>query len=456
MPKHSVSALEALDKAKEQKIKYMSSQWDFVLMGMDEPIPTALQASLDKFMQNNQLYDADDPAILKFKAGIVRAVLQAGAYELAATDSADPVTITQKAAQIPKFGESMYESSEVMQDGVNTLLICNGKVYSFNAKESPLASGENSTVFKGMDIESGEEVVIKRQASEAADIRSLQKEHEFASKYNVDDVSYGKGLASHDDNYYLIQKFVKGKTLNKFSPKDAFATAIDLVSAVKDFQKQTGAMHRDLRPENIMVTEGGKVVLLDPGAASAINKDGIAGAPLGYTPGFTHPFLMAQIYNENDGKANPIRLDVSRRSDPKYHEEILALIPKDKKGEFVFAGILNNPAYSEREEAYALQKVIESIPGLDAVFGNLVCESFAQIQDKLKEVQHKHNNVKKRIPLGEGRVGKLIGMFEGRNKDPNTNPDKKNYKNPAYQHNKDSASWITQPKDPNTKHNRFH
>ena len=366
---------QALNAAKLQADTYYANQVDFVLMGMDEPIPMALEKHINELVAQGQ-------EEINVKANIVREILDKGFYSI------DGLKITKDAAVIPLFGVDMYENSQIIHDGDNSILICNGCAYLYN-ENITLGKGENSTVFKATDLDSGEIVVLKRQSEATADLGSLRNENDIACKYKVDGAFYGKGLASLYDNgetsYFLIQKYVPGKTLDKYKAQDPVALAKKLVAAVLDFQQQTEAMHRDLRPENIMVADDGKVFLLDPGAASKIDdSSGLAFGPLGFTPGFTHPFIMAEIHNAkpSDGGAR-IEIDYSKAADAKYLAEILSKLPKNEKNEIKIEGILNKPEYSEQYEAYALQKVIESIPGLKDIFEHRIITSFAEINQTL-------------------------------------------------------------------------
>lgn len=384
MPSSDIQVSDALKQralalAATQAEIYYANQVDFVLMGMDDPIPDALEAHINQRVEDSKDEEQDRD---KIKAEIVRTILEQGQYQFTNDDAT--IKITKEQADIPTLGEDMDEKGEIISEDGVAVLICNGRAYAYKPGDI-LGKGENSTVYKAIDLVSGDLVVLKKQSSETAQLDGLKNEHAVALTYKVDGSAYGLGLAECSDNegtsYFLIQKYIPGQTLDKYVTEDPLAMAKKVVAAVKDFQGQTEAMHRDLRPENIKVTESGAVVLLDPGAASKIEA-GLARNPLGYTPGYTHPVLIAEIFNKVPDTVNVV-IKPELKNNSEYLQQLIKQM-EAQQPDMDFEGILQHPEYSEEYEAYALQKVIESIPGLKDIFKSKIATSFAQIDTILE------------------------------------------------------------------------
>src|SRR5262245_289192 len=108
---------------------------------------------------------------------------------------------------------------------------------------------------------------------------------------------------------YLVMEYVDGKPLRSPLPlREAVYLAIQIASAL-DQAHRRGIIHSDLKPSNIMVTDGGATKLLDFGLAklvtsadSAITVDTIDGAVMG-TPAYLAP-------EQAEGKPLDARCDI--------------------------------------------------------------------------------------------------------------------------------------------------
>ncbi len=101
-----------------------------------------------------------------------------------------------------------------------------------------------------------------------------------------------------EDTFYLVMQLVDGTSLAELAPAwrpAAWPTAVAVgaqLAAALAAVHAAPVVHRDVKPQNIMVRTDGTVVLLDLGIASLVNDDGTKltrrGEPLG-TPAYMAP-----------------------------------------------------------------------------------------------------------------------------------------------------------------------
>ena len=78
-----------------------------------------------------------------------------------------------------------------------------------------------------------------------------------------------------DDAYYIVMEYVEGETLKglvrrqgRLSGGEAVRIALQLLTAVADAHRN-GVIHRDIKPQNVMLDRDGNVKVTDFGIARA-------------------------------------------------------------------------------------------------------------------------------------------------------------------------------------------
>jgi tRNA A-37 threonylcarbamoyl transferase component Bud32 len=166
-------------------------------------------------------------------------------------------------------------------------------------RQRPLGAGGFAKVLRAYDLELGVEVAIKR--SSLKDIydpglrgrllEAARTEVEAASRLNHPGIARVYGLlAEPGGDSLLIEEFIEGPTLRdamkgKLDPArayDLFARVAFSLAAVH----ATGVVHRDIKPDNIILRGGAAPALVDFGIA-LLSKGGDTAS--GGTPGYMPP-----------------------------------------------------------------------------------------------------------------------------------------------------------------------
>ena len=148
---------------------------------------------------------------------------------------------------------------------------------------SRIGSGGMADVYKAQDHKLNRSVAVKVLKPEFREdtsfVAKFQKEAQAAAMLshpnvvNVFDVGEDRGL------YYIVMELIEGITLKnyiakkgKLSVKEATSIAIQ-VSLGLEAAHNRGIIHRDVKPQNIIISTDGKVKLSDFGIAKAINSN---------------------------------------------------------------------------------------------------------------------------------------------------------------------------------------
>lgn len=141
-----------------------------------------------------------------------------------------------------------------------------------------IGEGEHTLVYRARDLRLGRTVAIKllrRDSVAPAGVAGLQAEARLAATLahpNVVDVyDYGET----DGLPYIVMEYVPGGNVRQridergpLSPMQAIAVARQILAALAVGHRQ-GIVHRDIKPQNILLTPGGAAKLADFGIATA-------------------------------------------------------------------------------------------------------------------------------------------------------------------------------------------
>ncbi len=163
-----------------------------------------------------------------------------------------------------------------------------GKRYSILSK---IGTGGMADVYKGKDTMLNRYVavkVLKKEYKEnEAFVKKFHSEAQAAAGLmnpnivNVYDVGTDRGL------HYMVMELVEGITLKEYiekkgriAPRELISIAIQMCGGISAAH-QAGLIHRDIKPQNIMISRDGKVKVTDFGIAKAVTSNTVTTNAMG-------------------------------------------------------------------------------------------------------------------------------------------------------------------------------
>jgi serine/threonine protein kinase len=172
---------------------------------------------------------------------------------------------------------SVYEACACRSNGVSRGMI--GKRIKQYRILDRVGRGGMATVYRAKDAQTGRTVALKvmhpHLAKDPKYVERFRREAETAK--SLDDPHIVKVLDYDDEdgNYFLVMEYVRGKTLQQLiheagslTVEQALGIASQIARALDNAHRR-GIVHRDIKPQNLMVTPEGLVKAMDFGIAKA-------------------------------------------------------------------------------------------------------------------------------------------------------------------------------------------
>jgi serine/threonine-protein kinase len=162
-----------------------------------------------------------------------------------------------------------------------------------------LGSGGQGTVFRGIDLQNGDEVAVKVIEPDAHDEqwreRTFREAHALTVLTGTSAVRVLHQVWTDDGAFCLVMELLHGTDLDtylanresqglKLDPQVLLRLVLPVVETL-EFAHKAGILHRDIKPGNVFILDSGDVRLLDFGFAKftrmrAVTRAGMAaGSP---------------------------------------------------------------------------------------------------------------------------------------------------------------------------------
>src|SRR4029079_15180774 len=145
-------------------------------------------------------------------------------------------------------------------------------IYQVQAR---IGAGGMGVVYRAVDTNLNRPVAVKVLSDAIADPptrRRFQREAQTASSLNHPHIVTVLDAGEFEGRQYLVTEFVDGGTLRDWwrEPPRGWRPVVELLTGVADAlatAHQAGILHRDVKPENILITRSGYAKLADFGLA---------------------------------------------------------------------------------------------------------------------------------------------------------------------------------------------
>ncbi|MBQ9039155.1 MAG: protein kinase [Clostridia bacterium] len=178
-----------------------------------------------------------------------------------------------------------------------------------------VGTGGMAVVYRAFDKKKNRIVAIKvlrpEYESDEEFVRRFSREAEAASKVSHENIVNMLDVGIDGDMRYIVMEYVDGQTLKEMirqrgtiHPDTAIRMTIRILAAV-DHAHRNGIVHRDIKPQNILVDNQGRVKVADFGIArlkasqtTALDEGGTTGSALGSVHYFSPEQARGEVADE--------------------------------------------------------------------------------------------------------------------------------------------------------------
>ena len=228
-----------------------------------------------------------------------------------------------------------------------------------------IGEGGMANVYLGYDTILERDVAIKVLRGDLADdekfVRRVRREAQNASLLSHPNIVQIYDVGEDDGNFYIVMEYIKGQTLKQLIKKRGKLTpaeTVDIVSQLTDglaHAHDSYIIHRDIKPQNIMILEDGMVKITDFGIAMAINASDLT--QTNSVMGSVHYLPPEQA----SGKGSTIKSDIYSLGIMMY-EMLAGTMPfKGETAVEIAMKHLKNPMPSVRKENPSVPQALENI-----------------------------------------------------------------------------------------------
>jgi eukaryotic-like serine/threonine-protein kinase len=132
-------------------------------------------------------------------------------------------------------------------------------------------------VYLAVDTVLDREVAIKKLRSEyaasATVIERFRREAKMQARLNHPNIAQLYTLVQHNNALCIVMEYVNGTALTRYMPmpwETATAALLPVLEAL-EYAHRRGVLHRDIKPDNIMIDHEGMVKIMDFGIAHVVD-----------------------------------------------------------------------------------------------------------------------------------------------------------------------------------------
>jgi serine/threonine protein kinase len=214
----------------------------------------------------------------------------------AATPTSARTKPAAKAA--PRSGESSVagatkKTGDEPPTGINEMLQDPSKVVNQYVLTQMLGKGGMGQVWKAWDTKLSRWIALKfLTLSDETNIKRFEREAKLAARLRHPNIAAVYEVGQDKGRHFIAMEFVDGTSLGKagLTIRQSIEVIAKVARALAEAHKD-GVIHRDLKPDNLMVTKSGRPYVMDFGLAKSLEAESslsvsgdIMGTPLFMSP----------------------------------------------------------------------------------------------------------------------------------------------------------------------------
>ena len=190
-----------------------------------------------------------------------------------------------------------------------------------------IGSGGMGAVFRATDIELAREVALKvlhpSIAGDPALISRFRNEARACARLNHDNIARVYYTGQQDGVYFIAYEFADGKTIKDLIqeqgtlPSSATVNYAIQATLALNHIFAAGIVHRDIKPSNIILTESGRIKIVDLGLARRDSTDSVGDITVAGTTLGTFDYISPE--QARDPRSADTRSDVYSLGCTMYH-----------------------------------------------------------------------------------------------------------------------------------------
>ncbi len=145
-----------------------------------------------------------------------------------------------------------------------------------------IGEGGMANVYLAEDLILNRQVAVKILRGDLAEddkfVRRFQREAISASSLNHPNIVEVYDVGEDNGNYFIVMELVEGKTLKSLIKKRGALSLLEVIDIMLQLTSgiscahKSYIIHRDIKPQNVMILDDGKVKITDFGIAMALNS----------------------------------------------------------------------------------------------------------------------------------------------------------------------------------------